>query len=455
MQHIDRRNFMWIIGLLFKRSMKRNHRAPSPYVILSIISVSLLLFLPVFFISPTEGSDTLSSDNTKSSISNIPDPQQPDQVDLAKAESLDDDLRLEDQPPVQEDSYPDSSVTDDSHVADPFADVQQVMAMNEANRQQSIAGANQVQTGSLYPMAYEGQFFNTHAETYDYYARSYDPTTGTWLQQDPYRGNLTNPTSQHRYMYELNSPVNYWDEYGFATCTGVITPMTEEGYIDWFHENCSQYSFLDVDENANVSLLPIGPSDPRFETNSMDGLVNSETNHRVYYPGNVRNQIKEIETMGYTNYETITAIIIDLQSGKYDESGRYVWDNRGNEVDLLHFFRIARLAYQPAYGFEDEGDLYMDGSPKGIIADRIAYEGGLRLIPFNEFPYSNTVQFANLYGLCAEYIEGYVLRNQATYFSAEDLHSNSLGANFGGHIRNNSTHDLSFLLDEFWPNEYK
>jgi RHS repeat-associated protein len=45
-------------------------------------------------------------------------------------------------------------------------------------------------------------------------ARYYDPVTGSWINQDSYRGQITNPQSLHRYMYNYQSPVNYVDLYG-------------------------------------------------------------------------------------------------------------------------------------------------------------------------------------------------------------------------------------------------
>lgn len=185
--------------------MKSKDQTPSSYVVLSIILVSILLTLPVFIIGTTESDDTSS----RTLLS-----QQPEQADLTKAGGP----LLE---PKSIDELPQNDVTgspltnQEPSIGDPLADIQHIMAMNEANRQHSMVGANQIQTGSIYPMAYEGQYLNPHSGTYDYYARSYDPKTGTWLQQDPYRGTLSTPTSQHRYMYEMNSPVNYYDEYGY------------------------------------------------------------------------------------------------------------------------------------------------------------------------------------------------------------------------------------------------
>ncbi|WP_298814483.1 RHS repeat-associated core domain-containing protein, partial [uncultured Chloroflexus sp.] len=53
---------------------------------------------------------------------------------------------------------------------------------------------------------FTGQEWNEHTGLYEFYARHYDPDTGTWLTQDPYRGQIRDPRSLHRYQYVYNSP---------------------------------------------------------------------------------------------------------------------------------------------------------------------------------------------------------------------------------------------------------
>lgn len=48
-----------------------------------------------------------------------------------------------------------------------------------------------------------------------FYARDYDPSTGVWMQQDPYRGRLVEPVTLHRYGYVYDNPINYFDHYGY------------------------------------------------------------------------------------------------------------------------------------------------------------------------------------------------------------------------------------------------
>jgi RHS repeat-associated protein len=64
---------------------------------------------------------------------------------------------------------------------------------------------------------YTGQNWDDRNALYHFYAREYDPVTGTWLQQDPYRGRLAEPMTLHRYGYVGGNPVNYRDWYGFRS----------------------------------------------------------------------------------------------------------------------------------------------------------------------------------------------------------------------------------------------
>lgn len=63
--------------------------------------------------------------------------------------------------------------------------------------------------------AYTGQEWDEYANLFHFYAREYEPETGVWLQQDPYRGQLAIPVAFHRYGYVGGNPVNYTDMYGF------------------------------------------------------------------------------------------------------------------------------------------------------------------------------------------------------------------------------------------------
>ena len=53
----------------------------------------------------------------------------------------------------------------------------------------------------------------------NYYARTYDPTTGLWMSQDSWRGLLTEPQTVARYAYVGNNPASLWDILGFISPT--------------------------------------------------------------------------------------------------------------------------------------------------------------------------------------------------------------------------------------------
>ena len=50
----------------------------------------------------------------------------------------------------------------------------------------------------------------------NYYARDYDPSTGSWVQPDDWRGLLVRPQSLNRYSYIENTPVSFSDDLGYV-----------------------------------------------------------------------------------------------------------------------------------------------------------------------------------------------------------------------------------------------
>ena len=67
--------------------------------------------------------------------------------------------------------------------------------------------------------SYTGQEWDENIELFHFYAREYDPETGTWLQQDSYRGRISDPQSAHRYGYVGNNPIRYIDLWGYVRKT--------------------------------------------------------------------------------------------------------------------------------------------------------------------------------------------------------------------------------------------
>lgn len=62
---------------------------------------------------------------------------------------------------------------------------------------------------------YTGELGDTTAGLVNFYARSYDPSAGSWLQADPYRGTLTQPETLARYGYVGGNPVTFSDAFGY------------------------------------------------------------------------------------------------------------------------------------------------------------------------------------------------------------------------------------------------
>lgn len=66
------------------------------------------------------------------------------------------------------------------------------------------------------PLGFTGETADAGYGLNQYFARTYDPATGSWLSQDPYRGLLTQPQTLHRYAYVGNNPATDRDWLGYA-----------------------------------------------------------------------------------------------------------------------------------------------------------------------------------------------------------------------------------------------
>jgi|GEM_PF-4212269 len=95
-------------------------------------------------------------------------------------------------------------------------------------------------------LTWSGKPWDPETELNYFGARDYDSTTGTWIEQDPYRGRLMEPMTLHRTMYVNDNPINLVDWYGFMTSgcgvnmscpytpasgCGVIMSCPSDGYV--------------------------------------------------------------------------------------------------------------------------------------------------------------------------------------------------------------------------------
>ena len=66
-----------------------------------------------------------------------------------------------------------------------------------------------------------GEVQDTSGDRVHFYARSYDPATGRFFQQDRIDGDLTVPATQHNYLYAFANPTTFADFLGYWGCCGV------------------------------------------------------------------------------------------------------------------------------------------------------------------------------------------------------------------------------------------
>lgn len=78
-----------------------------------------------------------------------------------------------------------------------------------------FGGATFATSGWDAAVGYDGQPGDATLGLDEYFARSYDPGVGSWLEADSWRGDLGDPQSLNRYAYVKNSPVSYADAFGF------------------------------------------------------------------------------------------------------------------------------------------------------------------------------------------------------------------------------------------------
>jgi RHS repeat-associated protein len=105
---------------------------------------------------------------------------------------------------------------------------------------------------------YTGETTDTGYGLNNYYSRSYDPTTGSWMSQDSWRGLLDAPQTLGRYAYVINNPVSSQDILGY------MSPDSMEK-----HANANNCTFVSMTECGRVTTAP--PSTRVIEDYASDG----------------------------------------------------------------------------------------------------------------------------------------------------------------------------------------
>lgn len=106
---------------------------------------------------------------------------------------------------------------------------------------------------------YTGELGDQITGLNSYFARAYQPTSGTWLSADPYRGSTSDPGTLSRYGYVGGNPTTHTDSYGYR--------LTESGtskYMGGSLTKCQrEYGFCPTKDGKSVA----GPTPSSDDSN--------------------------------------------------------------------------------------------------------------------------------------------------------------------------------------------
>lgn len=108
---------------------------------------------------------------------------------------------------------------------------------------------------------YTGELGDPITGLNSYFARAYEPMSGSWLSADPYRGSTSDPETLSRYGYVGGNPVTHTDAYGYR--------LTESGTSKYVGKNVKtcqrEYGFCPTKDGKTVAG-PTPGSDDSHET---------------------------------------------------------------------------------------------------------------------------------------------------------------------------------------------
>lgn len=156
-------------------------------------------------------------------------------------------------------------------------------------------------------MTYTGQEWDAETSTYHYYARSYDPANGVWLQRDSYRGSVSDPLSMARYSFVLSNPTSMIDLLGFKTfyVHGTFASSPEKDTTDYnFVKKFAKNMWGDNDVNMHswnswYNTNPNANNDPISRTLGAVELANKIQAYRLENPNEC------INLMGHSHGGTL------------------------------------------------------------------------------------------------------------------------------------------------------
>jgi RHS repeat-associated protein len=156
-------------------------------------------------------------------------------------------------------------------------------------------------------LTWSGKPWDKETELYHFGARDYDPTTGTWLTQDLYRGQLMEPPTRHRYQYALNNPATLMDLYGFAS--------TDDYYISPEVLKDIKLQGPIMDQNLMSGTQPYGGGMTGLYTTSSSQLY-QQSNSKLWLAGTQHSPLmKSIYGGSYGGYINSLGDFVPAKSG--------------------------------------------------------------------------------------------------------------------------------------------
>lgn len=108
-------------------------------------------------------------------------------------------------------------------------------------------------------------------------ARFYEPETGVWMNQDVYRGRLSEPGSLHRFMYVNDNPINSFDWYGY---------WSTETAKNWFESKWRSWFKWQDPDKSHEDLIRKSASANEFTEHDIEIMVQESNNLDYVYKGN-------------------------------------------------------------------------------------------------------------------------------------------------------------------------
>ena len=199
---------------------------------------------------------------------------------------------------------------------------------------------------------YAGEQFDKLTGQYYLRARHYQPGIGRFIQEDSYRGRITDPLSLHLYTYCHNNPIKYIDPSGHSP----VNYDTDSSYDPSAGSGGSHDNGIGEYKNEKCEDTK-GTGKPTTTHTPKDNLYNSEKEAAIAF-ANTYNTESGSENVEYFAY------IVKTDSGKYtftqvqnSKKGKYQWSPEGYKYGTEGQTAVAGIhshaTFRPGFGDSD------------------------------------------------------------------------------------------------------